>query len=358
VIIDLNPKLMHLQQPGELEGFLFGKMDVTVVGESSILEFRFNSASPRISLMSVRALRDAFLEFYTFSQRDGEATEYYTEQIDLVRVDIDSLLDKRTLVLNESGYSSLVDELRYDTGQLANLENELFDAITDTRSIEAEYSRLKVFQAQDPRLFPMGEDQSRSQALIYWRNIVSKHEDTLNNLLSVHTANSIPVKRQQELLAMSLENLSQHVDNYVESVHVQLLKAQEYEKSLRELVGELEDKNRRAPLAYQQVSRIDAELASQRQLLEDLQGKLGEVRLSEMADERVSNLVILSDPEIMEVISGEKTFIFLALLIIFSLALGLVAAFVLEIMDHRIISPRDVEENLQLPVFASITKDE
>ena len=44
------------------------------------------------------------------------------------------------------------------------------------------------------------------------------------------------------------------------------------------------------------------------------------------------------------------------LMVIFAIALGFVAAFILESLDHRVYEPRDVEEHLKLPVFASVTK--
>jgi uncharacterized protein involved in exopolysaccharide biosynthesis len=355
-ILELNPELISLREPGEMEGFLFERMDVSVVGESSILEFQFSSASPRISLMAVGALRDAFIEYYTYRRRDGAAIDYYTEQIALVRAEMDSFLLLRTKAMEEAGFTSLNDELRFNSGQLASLQAELYTAVADSRTLELEYNRLKTFLDRDPREFPMGSEESRSQALVYWRNIVSKHEDELNNLKAVHTANSIPVQRQQEMLERSLANLAQHVQNYVESLNLQLLKAREKESSIRDMVEEVREKNRRGPLAYQRVSSIDTEIESLRELLQDLQGKRGEVRLSEMADERISNLANLSDPEIMEVISGSKTVIYLALLVIFALALGLVAAFVMQAMDHRVFAPEDVEENLKLPVFASISR--
>lgn len=358
VIMELIPNRAELDQPGELMGFLFDKMDVSVVGESSILEFQFNSISPRVSLMVVGALRDAFVEYYTYRRRDGSAIAYYTDQINLVRAEVDSFLALRTMAMEESGYSSLTDELRYDTGQLAELENELFDAITVARSLDAEYTNLKKYLDRDPREFPMGADESRSHVLVNWRNIVNKHEDELNNILSVHTPNSIPAKRQRELLERSMANLAQHERNYVESLHLQLLTAQEREESLRLLTQGLEEKNRRGPAAYQRISMLDTEISSMRVLLQSLQGKRGEVRLSEMADERISNLVNLSEPEIREVISGGRTVIYLTLLSILALSLGIVAAFLMETMDHRVFAPKDIEEHLQLPVFASITRDD
>jgi capsular polysaccharide biosynthesis protein len=44
------------------------------------------------------------------------------------------------------------------------------------------------------------------------------------------------------------------------------------------------------------------------------------------------------------------------MMVVLALALGIVGAFIAESVDHRVYIPREVEEKLKLPVFASVTK--
>lgn len=356
VIQEAYPELTNLNQAEELESFLWDHMDVTVVGESRILESQFNSLSPRVSLMCVEALRNSFMDFYTNKNKGREAQDYYNEQIEFVRAQIDSILIERTKVMEATGYTSIKDDLRYETGQLADLENDLFAAITVSAQLEAQYQRLSASLEGDPRDFPMGDAESRSGPLNYYWNIVSRHTDQLNQLLAIHTPESVPVQRQRELLEMSLADLAKHQRNYTDSIHLELMTSRKKEASLRMLAEQVRERNRRGPAAYHRIELFDSELASLRELLESLQGKLGEVRLSENADERISNLIILSDPEIVEVVTGSQTAIFLVMVVMLALALGLVVAFIVEALDHRVFTPTDIEENLKLPVFASISR--
>ena len=78
--------------------------------------------------------------------------------------------------------------------------------------------------------------------------------------------------------------------------------------------------------------------------------------LTQMADERVSTVASLTDPEMIMSLSGGKTMVYFIMIAVFAIALGLVVALILESMDHRVYHPKDVEENLQLPVFASVTR--
>ncbi len=338
-----------------LMGYLYDGLSVGIVGESRILDFQFTSSHSRTSLMCVGALRDAFMTFSVFGQKNNGAISYYEEQIGVVRAEIDSLFGVRGEVMDQAGYISLADELRYNSGQLADMENNLFKEQTLRRALEVEYSLTKKYLTGDPRDFPMGSAQSRSNSLVYWRNLVSGHEDQLHTLLSVYTKNSLPVTRQQELLDKALISLKREQENFVSSMETMLNFSRTKEASLSKLLQEKRAKSAGVPEVYQKVSLLDVEIKSLRSLMEDLQGKWGEVRINQLADERVSNVVPLTRPELIEAFSGGKTMVYFFMVIFFGLAMGFVVAFIMEALDHRLYVPLDVEDHLKLPVFASVS---
>ena len=357
VIRQVDPKLAELQAGTELRDLLVKGLNVNVVGESNILEFQHTAENPRVALMAVGALRDAFIRYENSGGRNMGAIDYYSEQIDGVRAEIDSLLSLRGEILREGGYVSLEDEQRYTTGSVAEVENLLRKVQVDREQLEAEYAILKSYLDRDPREFPAGVDESRASTLVGWRDQVGKHEDALNSILTVHTADSLPARRQRELLDASLKRLREEEIAYTESVHLSLESSRQREKTLQSQLNELRAANMDLPELYQRVSMLDSDIKSLRDLLDDLQGKWGEVRMSEMADDRVSQVVVLTDPELVTVLAGGKTMVYLAMVIVFALALGLVGAFLQDSLDHRIYVPQDVELNLQLPVFAQRHQD-
>jgi len=356
VIKELLPNRSEIDQPGVLREFLLEKLDVSAVGESNILEFRFSSSQPRVSLMAVGAMRDAFVEYQVHGRRNFNAIDYYKEQLQSVQGQVDSLLSVRSRILTETGYSSIAVQMRNEVGQLADLESKLLEATALRKSLELEYRTLKTYLDGDPLAFPIGLDESRSFTLVQMRNKVSEHQDELNNILSIHTEDSIPARRQRSIVDSSLERLRLEEIAYVESIKLRLLSSQGRELTLKEQVGTLRLANARGPEAESRISFVDVEMESLRGLMKDIQTKLGEVRLSQMADERVSSVTPLTEPEILLVLSGGKTMVYFIMIAIFALALGIVVALVLESMDHRVYHPKDIEENLKLPVFASVTR--
>lgn len=356
IVRQMDPKLAMLEEGAGFKDFLLGGLDVNVVGESNILEFRHTAENPRIALMAVGALRDAFINYENFSRRNRGAVEYYAEQVAALRSQIDSLLSVRGEILGRTGYTSLEDEMRYSTGAVAEAENLLRKAQVDRQQLEAEYSILVSYLDKDPREFPAGQDESRASTLVGFRDLVGKLENELNSILSVHTEESIPARQQREILNTALKRLHDEQVAYTQSMHLSLMSARQREGTLRAQVEALRAGNRNLPDTYHRVSLLDTDIKSLRDLLDDMQGKWGEVRMSEMADGRVSKVVVLTEPELVTVLAGGKTMVYLVMVIIVALALGIVGAFVQESLDHRIYAPHDVEENLKLPVFASVTR--
>ncbi len=352
----LDPKLAPLQAGPDFRDYLLGGLEVNVVGESNILEFRQTAEKPKVALMAVGALRDAFMRYENIGRRNPGAIQYYSEQVEAIRGQIDSLLAVRGAILGSTGYVSLEDELRYNTGAAASAEDDLRKVQVERQQLEKEYSLLRSYLDKDPREFPAGQDESRASTLVGWRDLVGKHEDALNSILSVYKADSLPARQQQEILDNSLKRLRDEEIAYTESVRISLESTRQRERTLQGQLDGIQGRNRSLPDVYQKVSMIDSDIKSLRDLLDDMQGKLGEVRMSEMADARVSRVTALTEPELVTVIAGGKTVVYLAMVVMFALALGVLGAFVQESMDHRIYAPHDVEENLNLPVFASVSR--
>ena len=356
LIRSLDPLLAGLEGVEELTWFLLSNTNVAVLGESRILEFQVNASHPRLALMGVGAMRDAFADFQVTSQKNNQAIAYYEEQIAVVRAQVDSLLLMRATILEEAGYSDMSEQLKAEAGSMIEVVYELMKARSLRQAVEIRHQVLFAALDNDPREFPMGEDESRSYSLVGLRNMVIEQEKILNGLLTVHTPNSIPVLQQQEMLDAELKKLCREEKAYVESVRITLEELRSKERLLEDLVSVYEERQKHAPQTSYRISLIDTETFSMRNVMENLQVKLGEVRISHQADDRVSAIISLTQPTLSEVISSGKSIMYFMILVFFALALGVIVAFVLETLDHRISSSEEITAHLQLPVFAIIRK--
>ncbi len=358
IIMALAPEFTGEETLTDLRDYLIDGLDVSPVGESHILEFRFTAVQPRIALMGAGAMMDAFVRHNNSGRRNPRAIAFYEEQMGLIRAQIDSLHTERVKAQRIGGYSSLVDDLRHGSGQRADLESSIVRVRVDRRALEREYTELQRYLEGDPREFPIGRDESTAQSMVFLRNLVLKHEDELHSILSVHTPGSVPARRQQVLVEQSLVRLRTEQIAYIESIRLQIESMVQREAALATEIELVKERNSGAPEAYMKVSIIDTEIESLRRLLGDLRGKWGEVRMNELADERVSSVTVLTAPEVVSTLSGGRTLVYFMVLAGFALALGVVVGFIVEALDHRVYTVRDVEANLKLPVLASIGEAE
>ncbi len=352
----LVKNLYFLDEPNALAEFLLEGFDVSVLGESAILDLRFTSSSARVSLMAVEAMRSAFLDFQVNVQKNTRSVEYYSEQLASIRANMDSLLVVRGEVMVEAGFSSMNDEMRYRGSLLVNTETELLRTEVERRGLESKHKKLVSFLEGDPRDFPMGTDENMSSTLVYWMNTLAGHDDEMNKILSLYTADSAVATRHKELIEESVKNLAAEERKYVRSFELSLIALKEQEATLGRQVVSVQERNSNANEVYRKVSLLDSELKALNELLESLQAKIGEVSLAQFADDRVSSTSVLSNPSIISVLTGGTTIIYFVALVFIAIALGLICGFVIENLDHRLYSPVGVEENLKLPVFASVSR--
>ena len=354
-LIRRDPNLDGLGRKRKLIKYIQENLDVSVMGESNIFDIQFGSPNVDFSLLAVEAVRDAFMHYSVFAVKNSRAVEYYEEQIHVVRGQIDSLLALRAAIHQETGYVSLEDDLRYETGQLAMLRKEHFDAIADRTYLEAKVRQLRQARRENPGFFPVSEKEMESLPLNSAKQRVDRYRDELNTMLSTYPESSVQIQRQREKVERAEEILQTALDDYLRGFEVLLQAAVQLENVRREQIAEMEASLQGAPDAYHRISLVDTELSTKSQLLESMQVKSGEVRLNEMADERVSRLIKLTEPEIVMVGTGGKMFAYFALVSVFGFLFSIVVAFAIDRQDHRLYTPRSVEEHLEVPILGVIS---
>lgn len=357
-LTSFHPNLARLSSPGALVDWLSAGLNAVLVGESSILDLRFSAVDARAALMANRACRDAFLDYSANALVNSQAISYYQDQIATLSAEVDSLLETRAAIMRQTGYTSFQDDLRFDAGQVAALEDKAFEASANCRLLESKIAFLRRAWADDPDFMPITDRTFESAPLIDAKLRVDKYQDILNQLLTTFMPTSPEVRKQTELLESARLIFAKAKDNYLQGYEAEAAAARAKETTLREQRAQLVRSLSVAPEIYRQISMIDVDIDARRTVLKELQSKLGEVRISQMADSRVNRLIKLTEPEIDLVISGSRQFVYFFMVSFFGLALSLLVAFIVDQQDHRIYTRRQLEQALNVPVISTITDAE
>lgn len=355
VFIAANHQFARLARKGELIDFITRNQDVVQVGESNILAVRFASPDRRLSLLAARACRDAFVDYSISAGRNVGSVAYYDEQAQSIRSSIDSLLTIRSRVLTDGGYSSFDDDLRYNSGLMSELRDELNKTLATRSTVEGSLAYHRKALAANADYVPLGTREMEDQPVMAAKHKVDEYRDKLGQARAEFPETSVEVQRMSKLLSLAEAVLRGSIQSYLDGFEAEVSSLAGKEQALRQQIAALNVTQKLAPEVYRKVRMIDTDIDAWHLLLKDMQVKAGEVRISAMADSRISRIVKLTEPEIDKVISGSRKLAYFALISMFGVFLGIIVAFAVDQQDHRIYTRRSIEDRLDIPVLGSIT---
>ena len=99
---------------------------------------------------------------------------------------------------------------------------------------------------------------------------------------------------------------------------------------------------------------LDQRISGLKKLMDNLQHKRGEVRMSANSDVRISDVLVIEEPVLDAPVGRGRKMLYLIISVVLAVAMGLVAAFFVESNDHRIYDRRRAELYLEVPVLGSL----
>jgi uncharacterized protein involved in exopolysaccharide biosynthesis len=334
---------------------LMGGVDAGQVGESNVLEIEFTHLNTFFALLAVDAITDAYINLNMKNQQNSHALDYYTEQITDLQTEIDSLMFMRAEIFTEAGYTNLNSNSTAGIGHIKSMEYKYYTTKSDRVGLEARIRSIKAAIKKNEEFVPaltLGENQT----ILGNRSALDKARIELAELRSSYTEESVWVQRQIELVSFAKEQLIIARDAFVQDLEIEKAGILEMEKSLESAVAIQKADLIGYPEVERLVSSLNMRIDTQRDLLETLQMKRGEVRLSAESDLRISNITKLDKPTLTSNIAGGRKFIYVILAGILGLALGLVAAMFVENQDHRIYDSRQAVQMLGVPVLGTVSQ--
>lgn len=355
-IVAADPDFILPETPRQLRNTLLRYVSCGPVGESNILRLSYNSANRRFALLAVGALTDAYIDYSIESQQNTRAIDYYTDQINMLQVEIDSLMTRRADIYNVAGFMAFRANTTAGINHIKSLEYSYYTTRSTRIGLESRLEAIYDAIDENPDYAPallVGENQTFLLAK-------GEYDDALralNELRVRYQEDSEWVQRQHQLVDDARNKLHEERDAFVTHLEIELQQLWSTEVSLQQAVEEQKDMLIGYPDIERRVESIDLQISTQRDLLESLQMKRGEVRLSAESDLRISNITQLNEPSIKAGVGGGKKMLYLVMALVLALVIGLMAAVFIENQDHRIYDRRDAEQALEVPVLGAISPE-
>jgi len=351
-----DPSFPRFTSKAQLKRALLNGVDSGQIGESNLLNISFTHKNRDFTLIAVTALAHAFIKFSISSQRNESAVSYYTDQINALQHELDGLLNNWSQTLENANLSAIEDNPGNSLGQINALVTAMINVRSQRFSLESKLRSLKRAIAADPHYIPV----SSSGESMYIQGILNQLNDLtaeMSNLKSQYQPGSEWIVRKQRAIDELWKNIKQQRDDYLQDLMIRIDELRGKEDSYRRDIDKLRADMKDYPIVQKRIKSLEMQINAQQSLLKALQLKRGEVRMKAEADSRISNLYQLDEPHIDAAVAGSKKMLYLAIAILFAIALGFTIGWFVDIQDHRIIDRLQAEQVLQVPVLGTISSD-
>ncbi|MCA9727919.1 MAG: hypothetical protein KC729_09575 [Candidatus Eisenbacteria bacterium] len=333
-------------------------VSATVPGKSSVVMVTCRNTDKKAAQETCRAVTQAYTDFRLRVRSVPEVEEFFRQQIESLREQLDEWEQERANFMNEES--------------VVRIQDERLNLLAIRQSAEVDLNRVRA---------EIAELQAKVEVLHRRRLLEGDELDLYAFTDGVTNDHEVLFRLRTELVqerAKLYEAESQYTDEHPEvqalRTQVSLIEADlrgEMERYIRHMESRVEVEKAREEALLKTVRYGDAELAT----LPDKEARLASY--DRVLDQLKANYTALVDKQIQARIERTGTsdwnvlilqpatagqpirvndYVRMALIPVLSLLVGLALAFVIDGLDHTLKDSSEVESHLRLPVLGSIGK--
>jgi len=270
-----------------------------------------------------------------------------------MRSALDSLLSEKAAVMDETGVSNFEVDNRELQNLYNNLANRRYSDLAALNSRRSTLTSLRQAISDDPDYIPVGTSSNNLTGI---RLALDNEILELNDLSGRHPVGSPPVQRQEELVEKLKEQARATVRDYMQFLGIEV---KSYESSIWTIENQMEEvkvKLDMVPVAFHDLTLINAQITVTSKALTELQRRLSDVRINSMGGEKTNRLMRMTAPEIIQVVSGSRRIVYLVMIAFLGLVLAIVVAFVIDRSDHTIHDVKSMRSVIDAPPLGAVSK--
>jgi uncharacterized protein involved in exopolysaccharide biosynthesis len=340
--------------PPSSEDLLDG-MTAAPIEETNIIRITYHALEGRTAVDGVNAIAYAYMDHRREIKSNKQTAEFFEELIEQARSKVDRMRAELAIYKVEHGITDIAQESDEMIHQRAQLETDMADARAKRAELESELKVIESAVENPSNVLVPTVELSTYESLRNHQRHLADLEAKLNNLRSTYTDESPLVQAVKRDLEATKQTIRDAVAELATAKRNQLSVLRGREGSLnRELVG-IEAELEKIPEHEARVATMSLELKTATMRLEELEAQHQQHRLQEEVDPRLSNLQLVSPAITAKRIGGgTKQKLFMVFSFLLASGMALVAAFMVDTLDHTIKFPGDVESALGIPVLASV----
>jgi succinoglycan biosynthesis transport protein ExoP len=342
-----NPKEQREKAIRKLEG----EIEIVNPKKSHVVTVAYKSRSPERAQKVLDAYANAALEQHIEVNQNPESYEFFVAQEKLLKEQVLTARQAVRDVKNKVGLVSVESQRKVLEEHITNLDRELLGTDTTLASTKDRIETLRgqlPFELQNPSagsaLSTRSIDEMRNQLFtleIRYRDLLSRYRESHPHViaLSEQVKEARMVLNQQQLAnemsaAKSLNSKRVALQDDFDATQKRLISLNEGEVHIAELQRQAEERteSHRVYVKKLEQARLDQQLES----------------------DNISNLRLSQAPTYMGKSLSRKGLVITALAAFVGLFGALAVAYASEMLDESLVTPADLETNLDVPVLMSL----
>jgi succinoglycan biosynthesis transport protein ExoP len=333
-----------------------GAVSATVPGKSSVLMVSCAHGDKKAAQESCRAVTQAYADFRLRVRSVPEVEEFFRQQIESLREQLDEWEQERAAFMNEESVVRIADER-------VNLLSIRQQSEVDLNRVRAELAELQakveilhrrqILEGDKLDLYAFTDGQSNDHDVLFrLRTELVQERAALYEAESQYTDAHPRVQALRTQVSLIENDLRSEMDRYIRHMESRVEVARAREEALLKTI-------RYGDAELAALPDKEARLASYDRVLDQLKANY-DALVDKQIQARIEktgtsdwNMLILQPATPGQPVRVND-YVRMALIPILSLLVGLALAFVIDGLDHTIKDASEVENHLRLPVLGSV----
>lgn len=334
---------------------LLSNLSVEPIEETNFIRLAYHALDPRSAIDGVNAIAESYLAHRRSMRSNKQTAEFFEEQILTARSGVERMRAELALYKTQNGLTDIGQQTNELIHQRAALESELTQASSRRAALEAEVQVVERSLREHPEVLVPTPELAEDQNLRDYQRRLAEIDSKYNSQLSRYTPESPQVQAVVRDREACIESIRAVVGGLIAAKRNQLEVLRGNENTLRARYDEILAKLGSIPEHEAKLALMSLELKTATDQLEALESQHQQHQLMEATDPRLSNLQILAPAVTAKKVGGGmKQKLFMVFSFILAAGMALVAAFMVDTLDHTIRFPADVESALGVPVLGSV----
>jgi len=328
-------------------------VDVEVIGQSNVIQIAYVAHDPDLAHRACDAIMNAYVEYRSSSETLPYPKKFFDSELQRVSAAMDSLSRVRRQYTESREVVDLAEQRRSLIGSIssrmhdrAQVSGDLAEATGQLRTLNA------LHDSPDKDVSVTGAGFLNESALVDLKTSMLRQETRIAQLQERYREDAPELVDARGSLETMRGLLRREVAQALQLAQAKAQGLRSRLENIDQQLAALQAEVAEMPAKEARMDDLDQQLMVLKSRFLALTNDSDQARVTEQTSRRVS--VVVLSPASAGRARNTHDYVRLALAPAFSLVVGIGLAFFIDGLDSRLRTPRDVEDTVDLPVFASL----